>query len=333
MAQQDGKPERPAEAAATQTNAEPKPVDVTDTSWRRPLASRNQMPLSLLFGYLAPDRAGTLSPGALGIELNFDYSNIITSQESDIEKVRFDAEYLRTLVGLRRGFGGGVELGVSIPFYVYYGGFLNPFVNSFHQTFGFPNFLRGQTPYDLVNLRYSHGGDVALSADQAFGAVGDLSFDVKKKLFERHRTALALRGLVKLPTGKPDTVSGSGAADYGVGVAFDRVGDRFGLYVNANYLFAGTTELIPAKDFFSLVAAVDWRFKPHLAAVLQVDAVSPQLQGELPLLNRRGSQLALGLRWRRSERFRYEWRLVEDLSTFSPDFTFAFQMGISLRNK
>lgn len=320
-------------AAASATTRKPVEVDVTDSSWRRPLASRNQMPFSLMFAYLTPDRAGTLSPGANHLELSFDYSNIIQGQESDTELIRLDAEYLRTLVGMRRGFRRGVELGISIPFYLYYGGFLDSFVSSFHQTFGFPNLLRGHTPDGLVDLRYWRGPNLLLQDDHSFGAVGDVSLDVKKRVLERGHTALAVRGIVKLPTGRPDTFSGSGATDFGVGLAFDRIGDRFGLYLNAGYQFLGTTERIETRDYVSVVAAVDWRFKPHFAAVLQVDAAGPPLRGELPLLNRNPSQLALGLRWRHSARFSYEWRLVEDLSTFSPDFTFAFQMGMSWKRK
>jgi hypothetical protein len=332
VAQEDGKTASDAPSTETPDQAET-PVDAADSSWRRPLASRNQIPLSLLFVYLTPDRAGTLPPGAFGLELGFDYSNIIQGQESDTERVRLDAEYLRTLLGVRRGLPGGLEVGVSIPFYLYYGGFLDPFVNSFHQSFGLPNFLRGRTPNGLVDLQYSRGEEAVLFSDHSFAAVGDLSFDVKKKLFERNRAAFAVRGILKLPTGNPDSVSGSGAADFGVGAAFDRIGDRFGLYVNANYQFLGTTERIPTRDFFSFMAAVDWRFKPHLAAVLQVDSAGSPIQGELRLLNRQARQLALGLRWRHSEKLSYEWRMVEDLSTFSPDFTFAFQMGVSWKRR
>jgi Protein of unknown function (DUF3187) len=319
----------PGVVSPQETKPEEPVVADSDSSWRRPLGSRNQMPLSLLFVYLPPDRAESLPAGATGLDLSFDYSNIIQGQDSETELIHLDAEYLRTLVGLRRGLGGGVEVGVEIPFYVYYGGFLDSFVNAFHEKFGFPNYLRGQTPNGLVVLQYSREGSTMLSADQAFRAVGDLSFDVKKTLVAGEGGALAARGMVKLPTGKPETWSGSGAADVALGLAFDRVGDRFGFYANASYQFLGTTELVRSRDFFSLMLAFDWRFKPHLAAVLQVDAGTPPLEGELPLLNRNPSQLALGLRFRHSERFCYEWRLVEDLSTFSPDFTFAFQMGVT----
>jgi hypothetical protein len=300
----------------------------TDTSWRQPLASRNQVPLALLFIYLTPDNARVVPRGTTVFDLDFDYSNIILEQQNDAEVLRFDLEYLRTLYSLRRGFAGGIELRLSIPIYFYYGGFLDPFVNSFHESFGFPNVLRAQTPYGLVDLQYRAAGRPLIRIDDTVAGLGDVSLVAKKVLLSRDRYGLALRGSLKFPTGDPESLGGSGATDYGIGLAFDRIGDRLGVYGNANYHFLGATEYFPTKDFFSFMAGVDYRFKPRLAALLQADYVRPQLEGSLPLLQKASKQLALGLRFRQTERVVFEWRLVEDLSTFSPDFTFAFQMGI-----
>ncbi len=90
-------------------------VDVSDSDWRRPLASRNQFPLALMFVSLTPDRARTLEAGRMALDLQLDYSNIIMHQDSETELVSLDLEYLRTDVGLRRGFARDIELGVSIP--------------------------------------------------------------------------------------------------------------------------------------------------------------------------------------------------------------------------
>jgi hypothetical protein len=310
-------------AAAAQTEA---PAD--DSSWRRPLRSRNQTPLALLFVYVTPDRAASIGKGALDLDIVFDYSNIIQEQETEHEFLRFDLEYLRTLVALKRGFGHGVELGFEVPFYVYYGGFLDPFVSSFHEAFGLPNLLRGQTPYGLVDYQYRRGDEVVLGGTNSFGAVGDLAFTAKKTLLESHPYALSIRAVLKVPTGSPSNLSGSGATDFGLGVAFERVGAKYGLYMNASYQFLGTPERFETRDYFSFMAGADWRFKPRLAALLQVDSMGPPVRGELMNLNDPGIQLAFGLRYRHSEAFAYEWRLVEDLSSFSPDFTFAFQVEV-----
>jgi hypothetical protein len=316
---------------AALTNAqEPEEKEAVDSSWRRPLASRNQIPLSLLFIYLTPDRAGASPRGQINFEVAFDYSNVILAAEDDSEAIRLDLEYLRTLVSFERGFGAGVELGVEVPFYVYYGGFLDPFVSDFHEALGLPNFLRGQTPNGLIEYRYRRGDEVLFSGQSSFSAMGDVTLTGKKALFDRGRTGLALRGALKLPTGEPETLSGSGATDFGLGVAFDRIGERFGLYLNASYHFLGSTETLRTNDYFALMASADWRWKPRITALLQVDYARPSIEGELPFFDRSSSQLALGLRYRHSETFVYEWRFVEDLSTFSPDFTIAFQMGVRL---
>jgi hypothetical protein len=319
-----------ATVAVAQQEAEPEP---SDSSWRRPLASRNQIPLSLLFIYLTPDRSGVVPEGQIHFDLGFDYSNIILAAEEENEAIRLDLEYLRTLVSIRRGFRSGLELGFEIPFYVYYGGFLDPFVDDFHEALGFPNFLRGQTPYGLVDYQFRRGDDVVFRGGSSFSAVGDVTFSGKKILVSRNRYGLALRGAVKLPTGSPENLSGSGATDFGVGAAFDRIGDRFGFYLNASYHFLGSTETLPTNDYFSFMAGADWRIKPRITALLQVDYSRPSIDGELPFFDRSPSQLALGLRYRHSDRFVYEWRFVEDLSTFSPDFTFAFQLGVRFRGE
>ncbi len=299
-----------------------------DSSWRRPLGSRNQTPLALLFVYMTPEGAAVIEKGVLDLDIVFDYSNIIQEQQTESEFVRFDLEYLRTLVSLKRGFGRGLEIGFSLPFYAYYGGFLDGFVASFHEAFGLPNRLRGDTPYGLVDFQYRRDDQAVLSGAESFGSVGEPTIEAKKILRRTRSQALSVRGALKLPTGDPQSLSGSGATDIGLGVAFDRIGPKYGLYLNANYHFLGSPERFETRDYFSFMAGVDWRFKPRLAAVLQVDYLRPPIQGEVTSLTEPGIQMALGLRYRHSEAFAYEWRLVEDLSSFSPDFTFAFQMEI-----
>ncbi len=322
-----------ASSAAAQSQAPEEKVDAVDpvddaSSWRRPLGSRNQSPLALLFVHLTPDRAAAISAGELDLDIVFDYSNIIQEQRTENELLRFDLEYLRTLVALKRGFGSGIELGFEVPFYVYYGGFLDPFVSSFHDAFGLPNLLRGQTANGLVDYQYHRGDQVVLAGMSSFGAVGDVALNVKKTLYVGTPEALSLRGTLKLPTGDPQTLSGSGATDFGLGVAFDRIGPKYGLYLNANYHFLGTPERFETRDYFSFMAGVDWRFKPRLAAILQLDYLRPPIRGEVDTLNDPGVQLALGLRYRHSDALAYEWRLAEDLSSFSPDFTVAFQIEV-----
>jgi hypothetical protein len=304
--------------------------DIDDSSWRRPLGNRNQVPLALLFVSLTPDRATALEKGRLELDAVFDYSNIIFHREVENELLHLDMEYLRTLVTARRGFGWGLELGVELPVYAYFGGIFDTFVSSFHETFGFPNHLRGSTPPGLAEFEYRRGGEVVLAGAGFFGGVGDLAIHARKELYRGDSHAFSVRTALKLPTGDPQKLSGSGAADLGVGLAFQRVRPRYGLYLNGGYHFLGDGEPFETRDYVAVSAAVDWRFKPRVAAVLQTDFMSPPVRMEILKVNP-GLNLGLGLRYRHSDAFTYEWRFVEDLSKFATDFTFAFQ--VEMRTK
>ncbi len=305
----------------------------TDTSWRRPLASRNQFPVSLLFVSLAPDKASSLANGRTALDLGFDYSNIISGQEIENERLFLDLEYLRTTVAFKRGLPKQMELGASIAFYHYYGGFLDSFVAGFHNLFGLPNFLRGQTENGQTRYELLTNGSTPFRGDESTTAVGDLTVHFKKTLFEKDVYAVAVRSDLKLPTGSPETLSGSGATDLGIGAAFDRITDRWAFYTNANFHFLGQPDAFRVKNFFSFMVGFDYRFKPRLTAHLQVDHARPFVESELPIFNEAAQQLALGLRWHYSDRIMAEWRFVEDLSNVSTDFTFAFQVGFRWNRK
>jgi hypothetical protein len=312
--------------APTVAAAQSETLDPRD--WRRPLGNRNQAPLALLFVSLTPDGASSIDKGQLEIDAVFDYSNMIFHRETETELLHLDMEYVRTLFSVKRGFGAGLELGVELPFYAYFGGILDPFVSSFHEAFGFPNALRGSTPAGLTQFEFRREGEVILAGSGTLEDMGDLTLLAKKELFETHSANLSVRGAVKLPTGDPYELTGSGAADVGLGFAYNWIRPKYGLYLTAGYHFLGDGGPLAPRDYVALSAAADWRFKPRLAAVLQTDFMTNPIQTSLLHASEPAMNLGLGLRYHHSESFTYEWRFVEDLSRFAPDFTFAFQVEV-----
>ena len=231
-------------------------------------------------------------------------------------------------MAVRHGLPKQIELGASIPFYIYYGGFLDGFVGGFHEFLGLPNFLRGMTENGQTRYEYVTPRATPFLGEESTAGVGDVTIHFKKTLYDKGRYAFAVRSDLKLPTGNAEKLSGSGTTDVGIGAAFDRITDRWALYVNASYHFLGQPENFESKNFFSFMGGADWRFKPRLTAHLQYDYARPFVVSTLPIFNDAASQLAVGLRWRYSDRFVYEWRFVEDFSDVSPDFTIAFQLGL-----
>jgi hypothetical protein len=300
-----------------------------DDSWRKPLAARNQFPPALLFIALAPERATVLGKSERSLTLNFDYSNTLLPDSAPGESLVLDLEHLSSVLEFQAGLGRGFEVGAALPIYTMYGGFLDGFISGFHKTFGIPNSLRSETPNDLFRYHYRIGEETVLGRSDGSTGIGDFRLEVKKSLTGKSENELAVRAALELPTGSRERLTGNDAVDFGLGVAASRVGRRFGGYFNLNYLILGEPERLETKNVLALMGAFDYRFKPNVAAVIQFDQFLPFLESRIKVLNQPARQLILGLRWRRSERFHYEWRFAEDLSSTSPDFTFGFQMTIN----
>jgi hypothetical protein len=305
----------------------------TDDRWRKPLDNRNQFPLTLLFLNLRPTRAAVPDPKQRSLFISLDYSNILIADKDLPEFLLLDSEYLRTEFQFDTGLGKGFAASVELPFYIVYGGFLDPLISNYHNAFGLPNSARGRTPENRLEYQYQVGGVDRLRLSGSASAVGDLTFHLQKSLLQGNAHELAVRTAVKLPTGSRGKFTGSGKTDFGIGLAWSRVGRRFGGYANLNYHFLGKPEGLQVKNYVSFMGAFDWKFKTSLAAVIQYDYIQPFIESRLETLERGAHQIALGLRWRRSDRFQFEWRFAEDLTGAAPDFTVGFLVAIGWKGK
>jgi hypothetical protein len=305
-----------------------------DLDWRKPLANRNQFPLAVLFLMPEPESGSVLAKGKKSFSLNFAYSNVLLAENSLGESLLLDMEYLSTSLGLRAGFGHGIEAGISLPMYTMYGGFLDPIISRLHDAFGFTNKFRSSFPNNLVQYHYGIDGTPVLERTNGTTGVGDLTLQAAKSLFKKNPLGMkiALHGALKLPTGSREKLTGSDTTDFGVGIAVSRVGRSIGGHFCFNYIFPGSSTGLDTRNFSSLTAAFDWRFRaswPNLVMVVQYEQFQRFLKSKLPLLNQSGRQVILGLRWRQSDRFIYEWRLAEDVNAATPDITFGFQLTMN----
>ena len=316
------------EADEEEANEREAEVEEADNSWRGPVANRNQFPPAFLFISLEPERARVLQKGERSIFVNFDYSNIPIVKESEFESLQVDLESLRTLLQGKFGLGRDFEIAGSLPIYWMHGGFLDPFITGYHDAFGFPNRIRDGQPNNLFRYHWRVQETPVLSREDGFVALGELTLQVKRAIMwkELGATELAARAAIKLPTGSRDSLVGSGRTDLGFGVELSRVGRKVGGFFNLSYHVISDLDEVRSKNFFSWMAAVDWRFKPSLSAVLQYDQFQPFFESDLKVLSQSARQIVFGLRWRRSDRIHFEWRFAEDITSTSPDFTLGFQV-------
>ncbi len=183
--------------------------------------SRHQSPIVQIFGIPAAEDGALVPPGATDIRLVADASSSFSGGSDRDERLGLDGETYRFALVVRRGWNG-FELGLDIPYVAHEDGRLDGFINDFHEWTGLTSNLRKRVSQNRLNYFYAKDGDTELAVREPTSGLGDLSLAAGFPLF-RDRIgadrALAVRLGLKLPTGDPDRLLGSGSTDLSIRLA------------------------------------------------------------------------------------------------------------------
>lgn len=184
-----------------------------------PFHTQNQSPLIQIYGLPSTGEAAVTSLSHMDVKLVFDLSNNYVKDSAGGERIVLDGESYRwTFVG-RYGIARGTEVGVEIPYIVQGGGFLDGFIEGYHNTFGFPRGGRDRAPSGRLLYHYQRNGVDKRHVDTSSSGLGDLRLTTAFQLYQTENadpTAAALRASLKLPTGNSDQLHGSGSTDLAV---------------------------------------------------------------------------------------------------------------------
>ena len=200
-----------------------------------------QHPPAAIFLSMPPESALTLPEGAERYSFKLDYANHMIRERGDGVIADYDFETVRGGLEYRRGTRLG-ELSVLTSVTYRGHGILDGLIRDFHDIFNMPNALRTDLSSDMYRfvivtrdgLAYNGGGDVL--------GIGDTSVGLKREIFNRRggEEALAVRAMVKAPTGSSEDALGSGNWDAGVGMLYQfHIEPRLRAYVNADYVWVG----------------------------------------------------------------------------------------------
>jgi Protein of unknown function (DUF3187) len=162
------------------------------------------------FAIPAMGRGAVLADGETEARATLNWSNEFYDRASSDEALLLDAESQRLTLAMRYGFANGWEGALELPFISSGGGVLDGLIESWHDTFGMPNGNRQLRPRDQYRIQYQRNGQTVLLRTTGSSSVGDLRLSAGKAL----TPALTLRGLLQLPTGDANTLTGghTGAA-------------------------------------------------------------------------------------------------------------------------
>ena len=262
-----------------------------------PLRVVNLNPFHLVYGIPGSYGACILKPGSSELIASMDIASHMTGARSGSERVFTDGETYRQAVALRHGFQDGWESLFEISVVSHVPGVFDGFIENWHSFFGLPQGGRDTAPRDRLRILYAKEGTAHVDVDEGVSSIGDVTlgvgYDVERSFLSND--GLALRGVVKLPTGDEDALAGTGG--FSASIWAETSGCLFGSRDSRAWLYGATLGAHVAKPLEALsgiggrVAAfgrlgVTWRPWDRLALTTQVDVNSSPYGGSsLPPLS------------------------------------------------
>lgn len=271
------------------------------------------------------------APGRLRLDVRLDYGNAI---EYDLPQARpsylLDGEFLRLQVAAARDLRPDVFVFGEASVEGAYGGFLDGFINWYHNLWGFKLPERAARPNDAFayQLALANGTTLVRSPSDLF--LGDVRLGAGYRWVPGLQTAISLT----LPTSTGPDGYGRGTISLNA-VSTARVRLAPPLTYEASLGLGWTPThgvLAPYQKvvFVSATSGLRFRFWGRQSLFANLFYHSPYYQGTaLPALDRRDFELDFG--WLLATRSGREWRIgmTEDLEPSGPAIDIIFRVGAS----
>jgi len=296
-------------------------------------AGRSNAGLSIVQVYgLPPFQTAILTAdGDLKYSATLDIANHADFGETLGESVVMDGESYFLTFSLRHGVTRWLEIGFDLPLVAHSSGLFDNAIESWHELLGISNGNRSGASNRLRFLYASHRTEPYELTSSAYG-IGDMQLTIAAPLWAVSDTggrAMALRSSVKLPTGDEETLLGSGAIDYSLGL-YASDAETLAKYNVDLTAFAGILLLGEGRVFpeiqrgtvgFGGVAAA-WQATQRFGIATQIYAQGAYFDSELDEVGGNTVQVAVGGTLRFPDhRLSLSVALVEDVfSDASTDF-------------
>jgi len=184
-----------------------------------PFSIKNLNPFILVYGLPVTESAElkTSRTSASAISLDIVNNSMLTNRGN--EAISLDGETYRLAYSYRYGLNDNTEIGLEVPVIAHSRGFLDNFIEAWHDSFGLTNSQRNVTPSNSLNYQYRLNDTPIVTIDSAAQGLGDIRLFAARQLQKTTNSALSLHLSLKLPSGDADRLLGSGATDLSASLA------------------------------------------------------------------------------------------------------------------
>ena len=249
------------------------------------------------------------------------------------EELLIDGESWRLNLFYRHRFGEAWTVSVGVPWHRHSGGLLDDAVDAWHGFFNLPDGNRNLRGEDELRYLYKAGGQRRYLFEDPSHGIGDARIGLSRTFGAEG--GFTLKAALKVPTGDPGALTGSGAAD----LAFSLLrrhprtvgGAPAGVYWGVGAVRLGESEVfsLQSEDWVAFgVFGIGWRPLRRVGFKLQLDAHSNYFSSSLDELGASALQASAGGWWKSDSGRTLTFAFSEDLIVKSaPDFGIHIGLG------
>lgn len=307
-----------------------------------PLLVRTQNPLYLQFLAIPMERPQTLESKQTEFYVSTTFSNMLESSFVP-DQVNFDMELWRTSINFGYGLFEDFDLFVEIPFISNAGGFLDQFVQNYHQGLGLPNGNRSLVPHGIFNFTYTDtNGNTLFNYSKTTFGLSDPTLRLKAHLNRWFKLPfdLAIIGSLKLPLGETGQGLSSGGLDAGLSLIAQKQIHKFYFTTQLGGVVTDTASPLAGiqnPGYFLFGQSIEWKISNPASLVVQITGNTPLFQNVAASdLSDMVLDLNIGFAGTQKvknqifDEFFYQISFSEDLLAIGPsvDFSTLFLAGI-----
>lgn len=256
-------------------------------------------------------------------QISIEHSNQFVGGENGDESLILDGESSELVIRHRQRLSACWQVETHIPFISHGGGEFDRAIDDWHQFFGLPDANRESVAFRQINYRYqnSSGNGPSVSAPQS--GIGDVQVSIQRSLgcFATADTTGAeptVRLGVKLPSGNPSELRGSGKSDVFADIQSPvwRVSQRWHLGANLGIIVLGDSKHFDVQRQSAAYATGGalFRLSHRYRIIAQLDWHTPFYRSSLTELGNSAISLSVGARILLPSNQSIELSISEDLA-------------------
>ena len=155
-------------------------------------------------------------------------------------------------------------LRVQLPLIAHSGGIFDSLIDTYHQTFGLPEGLHPNFPYDQIAITYSQNNVTQIDITNRKKDLGDIAVQIAWQSTRSNSMAISYWSSLKLPTGNYRNLTGSGGTDIAIWAAMDyQLKDTRWFYGHAGMLYMHNNKVLnDIHNDWATFASAGIKFQP-----------------------------------------------------------------------